>query len=100
MPAAYVSGYVETAPPPGTARLIGADASHAWLAVWHPELGWIHADPTNGCLVGDRHVVVAIGRDFSDVSPITGIIFGGGNQDHSIGVDVIPEREWSQIDWM
>ena len=98
--AAYVSGYVETAPPAGSTRLIGADASHAWLALWHPVLGWVHADPTNGCLVADRHIVVALARDFSDVSPITGILFGGGAQNHNIAVDVIPDREWSQFPWI
>ena len=93
-PALYVSGYLETAPPPGKKRLIGADASHAWFAVHDPDLGWIHADPTNGCLIGDRHIITAIGRDFADVSPVTGIIYGGGVQSLTVAVDVIPETDW------
>ena len=98
--ACYVSGYLETMPPAGQKRLVGADASHAWLAIWHPQLGWVQADPTNGCLVADRHVVLAVGRDFSDVSPITGIIFGGGKQQLKIAVDVVPEVEWPHAQWV
>ena len=96
IPAMYVSGYLETAPPPGKKRLIGADASHAWFAVHDPKLGWIHADPTNGCLIGQRHIITAVGRDFADVSPVTGIIYGGGTQSLSVAVDVVPECDWSQ----
>ncbi len=86
LPARYVSGYLETQPPPGRARLIGADASHAWFSVWCPGHGWIDADPTNNLLPGDRHITVAWGRDFSDVSPLRGVVVGG--QDHSLGVSV------------
>ena len=78
LPARYVSGYLETLPPPGKARLIGADASHAWFSVWCPGHGWIDADPTNNLLAGDRHITVAWGRDFSDVSPMRGVVVGGG----------------------
>jgi transglutaminase-like putative cysteine protease len=93
LPARYVSGYLETLPPPGKARLVGADASHAWLAVWCPGHGWIDADPTNNILPGDRHVTVAWGRDFSDVSPLRGVVVGGGGSGLGVSVDVarIPE---------
>lgn len=96
IPAAYVSGYLETQPPEGQSRLVGADASHAWFAVPDCDGNWIHADPTNGCLIGARHVTTAVGRDFADVSPVTGIIYGGGLQNLSVAVDVIPESEWNQ----
>ena len=86
LPARYVSGYLETQPPRGKARLVGADASHAWLAVWCPGHGWIDTDPTNNVLPGERHVTVAWGRDFSDVSPVRGVVVGGGG--HSLGVSV------------
>ncbi|MEP6668321.1 MAG: transglutaminase family protein [Chthoniobacter sp.] len=86
LPARYVSGYLETLPPPGKARLIGADASHAWFSVWCSGHGWIDADPTNNILPGDRHVTVAWGRDFSDVSPLRGVVVGG--RGHSLGVSV------------
>ncbi len=76
LPSRYVSGYLETLPPPGKARLIGADASHAWFSVWCSGYGWIDADPTNNVLPGDRHVTVAWGRDFSDVSPLRGVVVG------------------------
>lgn len=93
-PARYISGYLETVPPEGQTRLQGADASHAWLAVWLPNLGWVDVDPTNGCIVADRHIATCVGRDFADVSPVTGVILGGGNQTQSVEVDVIPESEW------
>jgi transglutaminase-like putative cysteine protease len=88
LPARYVSGYLETVPPPGKKRLIGADASHAWLAVWCPGHGWIDADPTNNVLPGDRHITVAWGRDFSDVSPLRGVVVGGGEHELTVSVDV------------
>ncbi len=81
-----MSGYLETLPPPGKPRLIGADASHAWLSVWCSGHGWIDADPTNNLLPGDRHITVAWGRDFSDVSPLRGVVVGGSG--HSLGVSV------------
>jgi transglutaminase-like putative cysteine protease len=86
--ARYVSGYLRTKPPPGQPRLVGADASHAWAAVWVPELGWVDFDPTNDLIPGADHVTVAYGRDFSDVTPIRGIILGGGAHSHSVSVDV------------
>ncbi|HEV3132586.1 MAG TPA: transglutaminase family protein [Acidimicrobiales bacterium] len=85
--ARYVSGYLETAPPPGGERTIGADASHAWLAVFVPGGGWLDVDPTNDQIVGTSYVTTAWGRDYSDVSPLKGIVFGGGNS-HALDVSV------------
>jgi len=93
LPARYVSGYIETVPPPGKARLVGADASHAWFAFWCPGFGWIDADPTNNLLCADRHVTVAWGRDFSDVSPLRGVVVGGGEHRLQVAVDVEPIKE-------
>nr|WP_314899852.1 transglutaminase family protein [uncultured Deefgea sp.] len=77
--ARYVSGYILTAPPPGQARLIGADASHAWVSVFcGDKFGWVDFDPTNACLLHDKHITLAWGRDFSDVTPIRGVVLGGG----------------------
>lgn len=85
----YVSGYIRTYPRPGGAELRGADASHAWIAVWcGPEAGWIHLDPTNDLIVRDEHVIVAWGRDFSDVSPVQGMILGGGTHHYGVSVDL------------
>ncbi len=91
--ARYVSGYLETDPPPGQARLAGADASHAWASFHCPGYGWIDVDPTNNVIPGLRHVTMAWGRDFSDVSPIRGVILGSGDHTLSVAVDVIPETE-------
>ncbi len=88
VPARYVSGYVLTRPPPGQAKLQGADASHAWISVWSPEQGWVDFDPTNGLVVSDEHVTIAHGRDYEDVSPISGVLIGGGAHSVSVGVDV------------
>ena len=88
--ARYVSGYLESRPPPGRARLVGADASHAWLAVFAPGLGWVDFDPTNNVLPSERHLTLAWGRDYGDVSPIRGVILGGGSHTMSISVDVAP----------
>lgn len=90
LPARYVSGYLRTRPRAGTERLLGADASHAWLAVWVPERGWVDLDPTNDLVVGDEHVTVAWGRDYGDVAPVSGTIFGGGRHTVSVAVDVLP----------
>ena len=77
LPAAYVSGYIRTIPPPGEKRLEGADASHAWVMLWcGPETGWIGLDPTNDLIVADDHIVTAVGRDYADVSPTSGTFFG------------------------
>ena len=85
--ARYVSGYLETAPPPGKERLVGADASHAWAAVFVPGWGWLDIDPTNDRAVGSSYVTTAWGRDYSDVSPLKGIVFGGGDS-HTLEVSV------------
>src|SRR5262245_581573 len=89
VPASYVSGYLETLPPPGRPRLLGADASHAWLAVFCPGIGWVHVDPTNNLLPSGTHVTLAWGRDYNDVSPIRGVILGGGQHSLAVHVDVI-----------
>jgi transglutaminase-like putative cysteine protease len=90
LPARYVSGYLETAPPPGRPKLMGADASHAWVQVFVPEAGWVAVDPTNNLLPSDGHIITAWGRDFEDVSPIRGVIVGGGKHLLSVAVDVLP----------
>ncbi|MBC7980245.1 MAG: transglutaminase family protein [Armatimonadetes bacterium] len=92
LPARYVSGYLETRPPMGKERLTGADASHAWVAVYCGEnVGWVDADPTNNLLPGERHITVAWGRDFSDVSPLRGVTLGAGGQSLEVAVDVVPD---------
>tara|TARA_R110000824_G_scaffold50961_1_gene142074 strand:+ start:74446 stop:75312 length:867 start_codon:yes stop_codon:yes gene_type:complete len=88
--ARYVSGYLETQPPPGQPRLIGADASHAWLATWIPEWGWLALDPTNGSVAGEKHPVLAWGRDYADVAPLKGVMNGGGEHRLEVEVDVMP----------
>ena len=88
LPARYVSGYLLTYPPPGMEKLQGADASHAWLSVWTPEVGWVDFDPTNGVMPAEEHVTVAYGRDYDDVSPISGVLLGGSRQSMSVAVDV------------
>lgn len=91
--ARYVSGYIETVPPPGAERLVGADASHAWCAVWTPAAGWVDFDPTNGHLPVDDHVTVAWGRDYADVIPVRGVMIGPAvDQELRVAVDV--ERVW------
>jgi transglutaminase-like putative cysteine protease len=86
--ARYVSGYLETVPPPGQPRLVGADASHAWASVYVPHHGWLDFDPTNDVIPSDRHVTLAYGRDFSDASPLRGVVLGGGAHRLSVSVDV------------
>lgn len=86
--ARYVSGYLRTDSQPGQTRLEGADASHAWISVYCPQNGWTDFDPTNGCLVGDRHITLGWGRDFHDVSPIKGVVLGGGGSTLRVGVEV------------
>jgi len=99
--ARYVSGYILTTPPAGQTRLIGADASHAWVSVWCPIAGedrWIDTDPTNNLLPGSQHVTLAWGRDFTDVSPLRGVILGGGTHELKVNVTMLPldELELSQ----
>ncbi|MGQ7248832.1 transglutaminase family protein [Halomonas sp. V046] len=91
--ARYVSGYLETLPPPGQPRLIGADASHAWFSVLIPGWGWLDFDPTNGTRAGERHLLLGWGRDYDDVAPLKGVVTGGGHQRLEVEVDVIPEAE-------
>ncbi|MCU0269431.1 MAG: transglutaminase family protein [Acidimicrobiales bacterium] len=87
--ARYVSGYLETEPPPGAEKLVGADASHAWVSVLIPGWGWLDLDPTNDVPVDDRHLVVAHGRDFGDVTPLKGVVFSrGGDHELIVAVDV------------
>ena len=88
--ARYVSGYLRTVPPPGKPRLVGADASHAWLSVFCPESGWVDLDPTNNSVPSTDYITLAWGRDYSDVCPIKGVFVGGGNHGMSVSVDVVP----------
>ncbi|HLZ02400.1 MAG TPA: transglutaminase family protein [Bradyrhizobium sp.] len=90
LPAAYVSGYLRTIPPPGKERLQGADATHAWVSLWcGADLGWIGFDPTNDLLVENDHIILGVGRDFADVSPVDGIIVGSPKQKLNVAVDVV-----------
>ena len=94
LPAAYVSGYLRTIPPPGKPRLAGADATHAWVSLWCGDAqGWVGFDPTNALIVQNDHIVLAVGRDYSDVAPIDGIILAPGAQTLKVEVDVIPQQE-------
>jgi transglutaminase-like putative cysteine protease len=90
LPASYVSGYLRTLPPAGKPRLVGADATHAWFSVHCPNFGWVDFDPTNNCQPSGEHITVAFGRDFSDVSPVMGILTGGGSHTVKVAVDVEP----------
>ena len=91
LPARYTSGYIRTRPPPGQVKRQGADQSHAWVGCWlGHEHGWVDIDPTNGIVVKDEHVVLGWGRDFSDVSPVRGVILGGGDHVVHVGVDLEP----------
>lgn len=85
--ARYMSGYIETLPPPGQERLVGADASHAWFSVFVPDLGWVEFDPTNNLLASDQHIVTGWGRDYADITPLQGVVFEGGDS-HSLSVSV------------
>ena len=91
--ARYVSGYLLTEPPPGQPRLVGADASHAWLAIWCPQLGWVDLDPTNDVLPSNRHVTLAWGRDYGDVSPLHGVVLGGRTHTLHVAVSMSPAAE-------
>ena len=90
LPARYVSGYLRTYPSAGKPRLVGADASHAWFSAFCPVNGWVDFDPTNNIIPCEEHITVAVGRDFSDVSPLSGIITGGGKHKVRVSVDVEP----------
>jgi transglutaminase-like putative cysteine protease len=91
--ARYVSGYLRTYPPPGKPRLIGADASHAWVSAYCPGLGWLDVDPTNNVVPTDGHVTLAWGRDYGDVSPLRGLVLGGGAHKLRVSVDMEPVSE-------
>ena len=93
LPARYVSGYLLTNPPPGRPRLLGADATHAWVAVYSPTHGWVELDPTNDQFADSRYIILAWGADFADVVPVRGVIYGGGEQELDVKVSVIPESE-------
>jgi len=90
VPARYVSGYLLTRPPAGREKLIGSDASHAWISVWCPEAGWVDLDPTNDTIAREEHITLAWGRDYGDISPVKGVIFGGGEHSVDVAVDVMP----------
>lgn len=96
--ARYVSGYLETLPPPGKPKMVGADASHAWIALYIPDLDWVEFDATNDLLVDDQHIRVAVGRDFADVTPLKGIIYSAGDQTMKVSVDVRRPEELSLLD--
>lgn len=94
LPAAYVSGYLRTIPPPGKPRLAGADATHAWVDLWCGNgLGWVGFDPTNALIVAGDHIVLAVGRDYADVAPMGGVVLGPGEQTIEVAVDVVPDDE-------
>ena len=86
--ARYVSGYLKTSPLPGKPKLIGADASHAWISIFVPDTGWVDLDPTNNLIPGDNHITLAWGRDYGDVTPVKGVVMGGGAHTLSVRVDV------------
>jgi transglutaminase-like putative cysteine protease len=91
LPARYVSGYLRTYPPPGRARLIGADVSHAWVSAYCPGAGWLDVDPTNNLIPFQSHVTLSWGRDYGDVSPVRGVILGGRDHKVDVGVDMVPD---------
>ncbi len=90
LPARYVSGYLRTYPPPGSPRMVGVDASHAWLSAYSPDSGWLDVDPTNNVSPSVGHVTLAWGRDYGDVSPLRGMILGGREHTLKVGVDIKP----------
>jgi transglutaminase-like putative cysteine protease len=99
LPARYVSGYLETLPPPGQAKLVGADASHAWVAFFCPGLGWIDVDPTNNLLPSMQHITLGWGRDYADVTPLRGVLVGGDEHVLRVGVDVVAAGETDTERW-
>jgi transglutaminase-like putative cysteine protease len=88
LPAKYMSGYIETIPPPGQEKLAGVDASHAWFAVYIPSIGWVEFDPTNNMIPSDQHLVVGWGRDYEDINPLKGVIISNGEHEMKVSVDV------------
>jgi transglutaminase-like putative cysteine protease len=92
LPARYVSGYIETVPPPGVEKLSGVDASHAWFSVYIPHLGWVDFDPTNNVQPGEQHITIGWGRDYADIAPIRGILLSSGTHGLSVSVDVSRAR--------
>jgi transglutaminase-like putative cysteine protease len=97
LPARYVSGYLETLPPPGQEKLIGSDASHAWVSFFCPGIGWIDVDPTNNLFPSMQHITLAWGRDYSDVSPIRGVTLGAGTHQLKVAVDVLPLESCGEL---
>ncbi len=95
--ARYVSGYILTKPPPGRTRLVGADASHAWVSVYCPDVGWVDADPTNRMFPSLEHVTLGWGRDYDDVIPLRGVLLGGGQHELAIEVTVCPASEAAAV---
>lgn len=96
LPARYVSGYIETLPPPGKEKLVGTDASHAWFSVFIPSYGWVDFDPTNNQIPKNQHIIVAYGRDYFDVPPLKGVIYGSGNSVMDVSVDIRPAKSQKQ----
>ena len=88
LPARYVSGYILNDPPPGKEKLVGSDASHAWIETWLPGIGWIGFDPTNGKLANTEFITIAWGRDYGDVTPLCGVVLGGGEHELEVRVTV------------
>ncbi len=94
LPAAYASGYIRTIPPAGQPRLVGADATHAWVLLWcGPARGWIGVDPTNGIWMAGDHILMAVGRDYAEIAPVDGVVLGSGAQEMDVSVDVEPVEE-------
>ncbi|ALJ06719.1 transglutaminase [Pseudalgibacter alginicilyticus] len=90
LPARYVSGYIETLPPPGKEKLVGTDASHAWFSVYIPTFGWVDFDPTNNQIPKNQHIIVSYGRDYYDVPPLKGVIYSTGKNKMQVAVDIRP----------
>jgi transglutaminase-like putative cysteine protease len=95
--ARYMSGYILTHPPEGKERLVGADATHAWVAVFVPDFGWLELDPTNALRPDLEHITLGWGRDFSDITPMRGVLLGGGDHEPEIAVTVVPEEEFASL---
>lgn len=93
LPARYISGYIETLPPPGKPKLIGADASHAWFAIFIPNFGWVDFDPTNNTIPGNQHIVVGWGRDYYDVPPLKGVVYSSGTSRLKVSVDIRSSKD-------